>query len=254
MNDDPFADLARAGECDDCHGEGVIYGRRDADGRWHRTKESERPTHTRRCKCALDRSQARRFQKVNREIPATFRNMSFDRAPLKDLTPAAQRKLKSYLSDLPARVQAGKGLWLSGTTGSSKTAAACLVVQRAREAGLGAEFWPVPELLVRLARVRHDDAYVDVDHEEQLHSLLSDVPLLVLDDLSAAKTTPWALEQLYVIINRRYNIGDERATLITTDVDEPTLARMFGGRTIRRLRDITREIDCDWPDRSAQAA
>lgn len=71
--------------------------------------------------------------------------------------------------------------------------------------------------------------------------------LLVLDDLSATKTSPWALEQLYLIVNRRYN--DSRATIITTDLTSDELARRFGYRMVRRLRDMTgRKVDFDATD------
>lgn len=234
---DPFLDLRTdAGECPDCKGEGVIYTRHRDDGR---------PSHAKRCKCMVSLSNARRMSKVNRELPASFRNMSFDRTPLKDIPPAATAKLKAYLRDPAARVRDGHGLWLGGETGTAKTAAACLVIQRAREAGIGAEFWSVPELLVRLARTRYDENYSG--DEEDLHVLLADVPVLCLDDLSAGKVTPWALEQIYVIVNRRYNIGPGRATLVTTDQDAARLARKFSGRTIRRLQDMTHEVNFDWP-------
>jgi hypothetical protein len=104
----------------------------------------------------------------------------------------------------------GAGLWLGGASGSGKTAAACLVVQRAREAGLRAEFWPVPELLVRLSRSRHDEDFDS--HEEVLHE-----------------------------------IGNGRVTIVTSDIPAEDLARMFGRRTVRRLQDMTRDVDCDWP-------
>jgi DNA replication protein DnaC len=41
-------------------------------------------------------------------------------------------------------------------------------------------------------------------------------PLLILDDLGAQSTTPWAQEKLFQILNHRYNAS--LATVITTNV------------------------------------
>jgi DNA replication protein DnaC len=48
------------------------------------------------------------------------------------------------------------------------------------------------------------------------------------------------LEQLYAIIDRRYN--DQRSIVVTTNLDEPDLREQLGDRIVSRLTEI-----CDVP-------
>jgi DNA replication protein DnaC len=58
--------------------------------------------------------------------------------------------------------------------------------------------------------------------------------LLVLDDLGSEKSSEWVQERLYVLINRRYE--DLKATIVTTNHDDPTVLRAgLGGRATSRL-------------------
>ena len=71
------------------------------------------------------------------------------------------------------------------------------------------------------------------------------VDLLHVDDVGAEQTSPWVLEQLYTIINTRYEDG--RAVLVTTNLitqeagDEP-LRDQIGDRTVSRLHEMCGEI------------
>ena len=62
---------------------------------------------------------------------------------------------------------------------------------------------------------------------------LADADLLHIDDLGAEHRTDWVLEQLYTIINARYE--DERATLVTSNLGPDELAAQIGERTVSRL-------------------
>jgi DNA replication protein DnaC len=71
------------------------------------------------------------------------------------------------------------------------------------------------------------------------------VDLLHIDDVGAEQTTDWVLEQLYTIVNTRYEDG--KALLLTTnlvglggDDDHPAapLRRQIGERTVSRIWEI----------------
>jgi DNA replication protein DnaC len=71
---------------------------------------------------------------------------------------------------------------------------------------------------------------------------LKSAPLLVLDDLGREKATEWAVERLYVLIDRRY--ADLLPTVATTNFDldeladrgyEAMLSRLLEGSTAIRL-------------------
>ena len=65
---------------------------------------------------------------------------------------------------------------------------------------------------------------------------LAAVDLLHIDDLGAEHRTDWVLEQLYSIINARYE--DERSTLITSNLGPDELAEQLGERIVSRLEGI----------------
>jgi DNA replication protein DnaC len=75
----------------------------------------------------------------------------------------------------------------------------------------------------------------------RLFRRLCAVDLLHLDDLGAEKPTDWAREQLYAIVNERWQ--DERSVMLTTNVtDLDELRARVGARTVSRLLEI-----CDEP-------
>jgi DNA replication protein DnaC len=62
---------------------------------------------------------------------------------------------------------------------------------------------------------------------------LAAADLLHIDDLGAEHRTDWVLEQLYTIINARYE--DERSTLVTSNLGRDELAAQLGERIVSRL-------------------
>ena len=87
----------------------------------------------------------------------------------------------------------------------------------------------------RQIRATYDDATEDryVDFLDRLAA----VDLLHIDDLGAESPSAWVLEQLYAIVNARYE--DERAILVTTNLGDPDeLADQIGHRTVSRLKEM----------------
>jgi len=66
---------------------------------------------------------------------------------------------------------------------------------------------------------------------------LCTVDVLVLDDLGAEKQTEWVLEQLYSIVNERWQ--NERAIVVTSNPGVDELREQIGQRTVSRLEEIT---------------
>jgi DNA replication protein DnaC len=94
--------------------------------------------------------------------------------------------------------------WLvfMGENGVGKTHLAAAIAHACRERGTSVLFLVVPDLLDHLRYTFRPDSDVSYD---QLFEEVKRVPLLVLDDLGAHGTSPWAREKLYQIINYRYN-------------------------------------------------
>src|SRR5258708_19795308 len=91
--------------------------------------------------------------------------------------------------------------------------------------------YSLPRLLAEIRATFENDSegsYVDfVDR-------LAQVDLLHIDDVGAEKTSAWVLEQLYAIVNARYEA--ERSIVLTTNLEEADeLADQAGARTVSRL-------------------
>ena len=67
-----------------------------------------------------------------------------------------------------------------------------------------------------------------------------------MDDVGAEQSSPWVLEQLYTIVNTRYEDG--KAMLLTTNLDHDALTEQIGARTVSRLYEICGEPLPMWGD------
>ena len=91
-----------------------------------------------------------------------------------------------------------------------------LVSKHALEAGHSVAIYSLPRLLARIRRTY--DAEAGEQGYLEFFERLTSVDLLHIDDLGAEKRTDWVLEQLYAIINERYEAG--RAILLTSNLDQ----------------------------------
>lgn len=102
-------------------------------------------------------------------------------------------------------------LLLTGLNGCGKTHLAVSIINVRRRLGQPVLFASVPTLLDHLRAAFRPDSLTGYD---ELFEQVKTVPLLVLDDLGAERSTPWAEEKLYQLIVHRHNPG--LPTVITT--------------------------------------
>ena len=107
------------------------------------------------------------------------------------------------------------GVWFDGPVGTGKTSLAILVAKAAKDAGRSYAVYPVPRLLAEIKRTFDRDAS---DTYLGFFRRLCTVDVLVLDDLGAEKQTEWVLEQLYSIVNERWQ--DRRSIVVTTNIPD----------------------------------
>jgi DNA replication protein DnaC len=193
------------------------------------------------CRCRGERQAARRARAVEgrlrRAIPKRYRDLSFDRHPLNEvalLHPTASATVRAFAASISSNIADGKGLWLAGDKGTGKTSLAYLVSATAARAGHTVLVWNTVDLMNDLRRSFDPSSpHATSDIVEAACT----VDLLQLEDLSAARPTEWVLEQLYLIVNRRYE--EERTLICTSDMDEGDspydLEDQVGARTISRI-------------------
>ncbi len=95
-------------------------------------------------------------------------------------------------------------LFLVGPNGCGKTHLAAAIANTCLEAGAVVLFATVPDLLDHLRAAFAPDAREVYD---QLFARMREAELLVLDDLGAQQSSPWANEKLFQLLNYRYNLG-----------------------------------------------
>jgi DNA replication protein DnaC len=190
------------------------------------------------CGCRAARIAGARTRSLAGRIPRRYRGVSFDRPPVSDLVRTAPDQIRSvrrYVRAIEDNLAAGKGLWIQGDVGTGKTTLAMLVSKAALDAGRSVAIYSLPRLL-NLLRESMDSQEGKLDFMDRLTA----VDLLHIDDLGAENQTDWVLEQLYSIVNARYEA--ERAIVATTNLMPDELSERLGARTVSRLVEICGDL------------
>jgi DNA replication protein DnaC len=190
------------------------------------------------CACRGARIAAARTKSLAGRIPRRYLGVSFDRPPVSDIARTAPDQIQSvrrYVRAIAKNLDSGKGLWLQGDVGTGKTTLAMLVSKAALEQGRSVAIYSLPRLL-NLLRESMDSDKGMLDFMDRLTA----VDLLHLDDLGAENQTGWVLEQLYSIVNSRYEA--ERAIIATTNLMPDELSGRLGARTVSRLVEICGDL------------
>jgi DNA replication protein DnaC len=211
-----------------CDGSGWILGPEDI---------------ARECECRAQRLKRGRVRGVASVIPPRYRGVSFDRPPVSDMARDPQGKIvvervRVFIAELDDRLEGGQGLWLTGSTGTGKTTLAMLVSKAALEAGCSVAIYSLPKLLARIRRTY--DSEPGGDSYSAFFERLTSVDLLHIDDLGAEKRSDWVLEQLYALVNERYE--EKRSIVITSNFDGVELEEQIGPRIVSRLTEMTEPL------------
>ena len=180
------------------------------------------------CRCRPIRMGQAKARRLEGRIPKRFRDVAFDRSPVKDLPGPIVAEVRRFVRDLEGNLEQGKGIWFMGDPGTGKTALAMLISKLAIEAGRTVAVYSTPRLLSVVREAIDSEGGI-----LGLLDLLAGVELLHLDDLGAERQTDWVLEQLYSIVNTRYE--DQRSVIVTTNYEPAQLAEQIGARTVSRL-------------------
>lgn len=143
-------------------------------------------------------------------------------------------------------VTSGPSLLILGATGTGKTHQAYGAIRGIAAFGVRSMWRGVAaaDLYAKL-RPRHG-----VDSEAEFREI-ADAPLLMVDDLGAAKTSEWVEEVNYRLVNHRYE--SMLPTLFTSNVPPKQLSTALGERVASRLIEMTRRIVLKGDDRRRAA-
>ena len=136
----------------------------------------------------------------------------------------AAKLAKGFIENRPKR-----GVFFYGATGTGKTFLAAIIAQSFIRDGKRVTFYDMPSL--------YDAIKHTFDTNESTAAFIDNVcdsDLLILDDMGTERVTDWTSEQLYLIVNRRYNAN--RPLIATSNFDFAGLERRLGNDlTARRI-------------------
>jgi DNA replication protein DnaC len=202
-----------------CDGSGFLY--------------DEVTRRARDCSCRPRRLARRKTRKLAGVIPRRYQGVSFDRPPVTHIDPVVVRAVRRYVDTLDRQLDEGRGIWFRGDHGTGKTTLAMLISAEALRAGRSVAIYSLPRLLSLLRETFKEESEASL---AGLLDRLAAVELLHVDDVGAEQTSPWVLEQLYTIVNTRYE--DRRAMVVTTNLDDVELKQQIGERTLSRLTEM----------------
>jgi DNA replication protein DnaC len=213
----PGRDACPYGECD---GSGFVLREED---------DTAAP-----CKCREQRVARARTSRLASQIPKKYRNVGFDRHPINNMEPMFVRPVQQFCRRIDEHLDGGDSLGFLGDRGTGKTSLAMTIPIEAMRRHRSVALYTGPDLLTAIRSTYDDSSY------SQLMESLVAVDLLHIEDLAVARPTEWVLEQLYTVINARYQ--DERSIVFTGDVKAPhELGDHIGERTVSRLVEMCGE-------------
>lgn len=182
------------------------------------------------CRCRRTQIARVRAGRLEARIPTRYRALTLEQLEGDRLAMFSEplRIVRRFIAKIEENLSAGRSVWIEGDIGTGKTALAMLISKAALDAGMTVAIYSLPRLLSLIrASIEDEDGLVG------FLDRLAGVDLLHLDDVGAENRTDWALEQLYSIVNGRYE--QQRSIVMTTNLNPEALAEQIGARTVSRL-------------------
>ena len=220
-------------KCTKCHDSGWVLVK--VEGR-----EIARP-----CPCRRENMQSLKADNAN--IPLRFLGTELKSYFPDKANPSqakARKAAEKFIADYPA---VDNGLLFQGSTGVGKTRLLCCIGnQLIKEKNVEVLYIDWNDL-TREMRSGEDTSNRDFSTIGQLIQRLTRAELLLFDELGASRPSPWVEDNIYYLVNRRYN--DNRITLFASNFfdkkigGEETLSERIGNRIRSRLFEMARSVE-----------
>lgn len=221
-------------DCKECKDTGFI------------TIEKEGTEYARRCKCQSRDLLLSKSERAN--IPLRFAGADLGGYYPDKSNPyqvKAKKTVENFVRDYPA---VDKGLLLQGTIGVGKTRLLCAIATELMEKFERLDVYYIDwNDLVRKMGSGEDHSSRDFNAINTLINKLAEVELLLFDELAASRVSQWVYDNIYFLINKRYN--NKKSTICATNFyDNPSdgsesLTQRIGERLRSRLFEMTHVVE-----------
>jgi DNA replication protein DnaC len=219
------------------------------DSGWVLVKVKEREI-ARPCQCR--RNDVRLLKVDHANIPLRFVGTEL-KSYFPDKENPSQGRAKKlsakFIADYPA---VSNGLLFHGATGVGKTRLLCCIGNQLIKDKDCEVIYIDWNDLAREMKSGEDAASRDFANISQLIQRLARVELLLFDELGASRPSPWVEDNIYYLINRRYN--DNRVTVFASNFfdskigSEETLSERIGIRIRSRLFEMASSVEIKGAD------
>lgn len=200
------------------------------------------------CKCRVEEERLKKEQmqkeeemrsiqraKVSSMMDDTFRTACFANYQIRNGNERHLKVAKKYCIEFSKMYERNQGLLFWGTVGTGKSYTAACIANYLLEANTSV-------VMTSFVRILQEMQGFDREREETFTNKLNSVKLLIIDDLGAERSTDYALEKVYGIIDNRYRA--KKPLILTTNL---TLRQMQEATDIRYARIYDRIFEMCYP-------
>lgn len=200
------------------------------------------------CKCRAEEERLKKEQmqkeeemrsiqraKVSSMMDDTFRTACFANYQIRNGNERHLKVAKKYCIEFSKMYERNQGLLFWGTVGTGKSYIAACIANYLLEANTSV-------VMTSFVRILQEMQGFDREREETFTNKLNSVKLLIIDDLGAERSTDYALEKVYGIIDNRYRA--KKPLILTTNL---TLRQMQETTDIRYARIYDRIFEMCYP-------
>lgn len=200
------------------------------------------------CKCRAEEERLKKEQmqkeeemrsiqraKISSMMDDTFRTACFANYQIRNGNERHLKVAKKYCIEFSKMYERNQGLLFWGTVGTGKSYTAACIANYLLEANTSV-------VMTSFVRILQEMQGFDREREETFTNKLNSVKLLIIDDLGVERSTDYALEKVYGIIDNRYRA--KKPLILTTNL---TLRQMQEATDIRYARIYDRIFEMCYP-------
>ncbi len=245
-----IADVPYADDGDYTGDDGLLYcgkchTRKERELEWFGTGTKKVPVM---CKCRVEAEEAKkererkeeemyniRRAKISSMMDDTFKSATFDNFRTRKENEKQLKIAQNYCKEFRTMLKNNQGLLFYGTVGTGKSYTAACIANWLLDNSFSV-------VMTSFVRILQEMQGFNREKEEAFANRLNSASLLIIDDLGAERSTDYALEKVYGIIDNRYRA--KKPLILTTNL---TLMQMQAADDIRYERIYDRIFEMCYP-------